>query len=145
VKGRPLIVGGVEISYDKGLAGHSDADVLIHAIIDALLGASALGDIGQHFSDTSSEFKDIDSRILLRKTTELLREKQFQISNIDSTVVAERPKLASYIKKMRSCISEDLEIGIDQVSVKATTSEGMGFEGKGNGVSARAVALINKK
>ena len=144
VQGRPLLLGGVEVPFEKGLAGHSDADVLLHAVIDALLGAAALGDIGQHFSDSSDEFKDIDSRILLRKTKEMLDSEQFQVSNIDATVVAERPKLAPYIEEMRSRISEDLEIKKDQVSVKATTSEGMGFEGRGEGISARAVALITK-
>ena len=142
--GRPLILGGVEIPYSKGLAGHSDADVLLHAITDALLGACALGDIGQHFPDTSAEYENVDSRILLRNVVELILDKGFRINNVDATVVAERPKLADYIPDMRKHIAGDLDIGIDDVSVKATTSEGIGFEGKGRGISAQAVALLTE-
>lgn len=141
-EGRPLILGGVSIPFTKGLVGHSDADVLIHAIIDALLGACALDDIGQHFPDTDEAFKNIDSRKLLRKAHELITREQYRIANIDATVVAERPKLAPYILEMRKIIAEDLEIEPDQVSVKATTSEKIGPEGEGKGISARAVALL---
>ena len=143
-EGRPLILGGVEIPFEKGLAGHSDADVLIHAIIDALLGACALGDIGKHFPDADDEYKNINSRKLLRRTIEIINDEDFQVSNIDATIVAERPKLVSHISKMRMLIAEDLSIDVDQISIKATTSEGIGFEGKEEGISARAVALINK-
>ena len=142
---RPLILGGVEIPFKKGLYGHSDADVLLHAISDALLGACALGDIGQHFPDTDAEFKNIDSRILLRKITKLVEEKGFCVENVDATIVAEKPKLAPYISEMRKNIADDLGIEIDRVSVKATTSEEMGFEGKGKGMSARAVTLISER
>ena len=140
--GRSLILGGVEIPFSKGLAGHSDADVLLHAITDALLGACALGDIGQHFPDTSAEYENVDSRILLRNVVELILDKGFRVNNVDATVVAERPKLADYIPDMRKHIAEDLDVGVDDVSVKATTSEGIGFEGKGSGISAQAVALL---
>lgn len=141
-RGCPLIVGGVEIPFEKGLAGHSDADVLLHAITDALLGACALGDIGQHFPDTSDEYENIDSRILLRDTKEMIKEEGYRIKNVDATIVAEKPKLASYIPEMRKKIAEDLAIDINQVSVKATTSESIGFEGEEKGISARAVALL---
>ncbi len=144
VEGRPLILGGIEIPYEKGLSGHSDADVLLHAISDALLGAAAEGDIGHHFPDTNEEFKNADSRILLRKVVKILEGKNFNIQNIDATVVAQQPRLASYIQKMRSKIAGDLKINAGQVSVKATTSEGLGFEGEGKGISATAVALIYK-
>lgn len=143
-EGRLLILGGIEIPFEKGLAGHSDADVLLHAITDALLGACALGDIGRHFPDTADEFKNIDSRILLRKAASLIRDEGYEIGNIDATVVAERPKLASHISTMCERISEDLEIDIARVSVKATTSEGMGFEGNQQGISARAVVLLKQ-
>jgi 2-C-methyl-D-erythritol 2,4-cyclodiphosphate synthase len=141
---RSLILGGVEIPFEKGLAGHSDADVLLHAIIDALLGACALGDIGQHFPDTDDKYKNIDSRKLLNKAGEIINDEDYEISNIDATIVAERPRLASYISEMRKNIAQDLGIDVNQVSVKATTSEGIGFEGKEVGISARAVALLNK-
>jgi len=142
VEGRKLILGGVEIAFKKGLAGHSDADVLLHAIADALLGACALGDIGQHFPDTSDGYEDIDSRILLRHVSELVNDKGYVVGNVDATVVAERPKLADYIPEMCKNISADLGVGLDQVSVKATTSEEIGFEGQGKGISARTVALL---
>lgn len=141
-KGRSLILGGVQIPYEKGLAGHSNADVLLHAVIDALLGACALGDIGQHFPDTSEEYKDIDSRVLLRKTKTLISDEGYEIANVDATIVAERPKLASYIPEMRKHLAQDLGIKIDKVSVKATTSEKIGFEGEGQGISARAITLL---
>jgi 2-C-methyl-D-erythritol 2,4-cyclodiphosphate synthase len=144
VEGHPLIIGGVTIPFQKGLAGHSDADVLVHAIIDALLGACALGDIGQQFPDTDEQFKGIDSRLLLGKVAVKIREEGYGIANIDATVVAEQPKLAPHIPTMRSRIAKDLSLDEMQVSVKATTSEGMGFEGKGNGISARAVVLLVK-
>jgi 2-C-methyl-D-erythritol 2,4-cyclodiphosphate synthase len=142
--GHSLVLGGVEIPFETGLVGHSDADVLLHAITDALLGACALGDIGQHFPNTDDEFDGIDSRILLRNIMDLIRGEGYQISNIDATVVAERPKLASHIPTMRKRIAQDLAVDKEQVSVKATTSEGIGFEGEGKGISARAVALLNK-
>lgn len=143
-EGRPLILGGVEVPFSKGLAGHSDADVLLHSICDALLGACALGDIGQHFPDTDSEFKDIDSRLLLKEIYRLVRDEGWEIVNIDATVVAEEPKLAPYIQSIRECIAGDMQIALDQISVKATTSEGMGFEGRKEGISTRAVVLLTK-
>jgi 2-C-methyl-D-erythritol 2,4-cyclodiphosphate synthase len=143
-EGYPLILGGVDIPFEKGLLGHSDADVLLHAITDALLGACALGDIGRHFPDTSDEFENIDSRVLLRKAQELIKEENYIVVNIDATIVAERPKLASYISDMQNNIALDLEVEVSQVSIKTTTSEGLGFEGEGRGISARSVALISK-
>lgn len=143
--GGPLILGGVEIPFKKSLAGHSDADVLLHAITDALLGACALGDLGKHFPDTSSKFKDIDSRILLRDALTLIRDKGYIVNNVDATIVAERPKLAPYIDEIRQIIASDLRVSIDQVSVKATTSEGLGFEGSEEGISARAVILLTER
>lgn len=141
-EGRPLILGGVEVPFSKGLVGHSDADVLLHAISDALLGACALGDIGQHFPDTDEQYAGADSRALLREVVKLIRKEDYMIANVDATVVADNPKLAPYILHMRQNIAEDLQLDIVQVSVKATTSEGMGFEGKQEGMSARAVALL---
>lgn len=145
IEGRKLILGGEEIPFNKGLLGHSDADVLLHAICDAILGAAALGDIGQHFPDTASEYKDIDSLILLHQVGQLLQMKGFSIINIDSTIVAQQPKLASYIPAMAANIAKTVGIGVDQVSVKATTTEGLGFEGRGEGISAQAVVLIENK
>ena len=139
---RPLIIGGVNIPYEYGLLGHSDADVLIHAICDALLGAAALGDIGRHFPDNDDSYKDIDSRILLRKTVELLGEKGFRIVNIDSTVIAQKPKLASYIEQMTENIASDCKTDKTCVNVKATTEEKLGFTGELKGISAHAVCLI---
>ncbi len=144
VEDRKLILGGVEIPYELGLLGHSDADVLLHAVCDSLLGAAALGDIGRHFPDNDNSFKDIDSRILLRKTRELVLEKGFGISNVDVTVIAQKPKLAPFIQQMRCNISEDLEINIDRVNVKATTEEGLGFTGELKGISAHAVCLLEE-
>lgn len=144
-EGYPLILGGVTIPFEKGLVGHSDADVLLHAITDALLGASALGDIGNHFPDSDDKYENIDSRILLRNVIELIAQEGYKIVNIDATVVAEQPKLAPYISKMREQIAEDLEVGKDQVSVKATTSEGLGFEGEGKGISVLTVALLTNR
>lgn len=145
VEGRSLILGGVNIPFNRGLLGHSDADVLLHAICDALLGAAALGDIGQHFPDTSSKYKDIDSLILLQQVGQLLKEHGFAIVNIDSTIVAEQPKLASYIPAMTANIARTVGIEPGQVSVKATTTEAMGFEGREEGISAQAVVLIENK
>lgn len=144
VTGRKLWLGGIEIPHDRGLLGHSDADVLIHAICDALLGAAALGDIGKHFPDKDPQYKDIDSKILLRKCGELLAEKGYQIANIDSIVVAQQPKIGPYIPRMRQVMADILEIDIDQISVKATTTERLGFEGRQEGISSHAVVLIEK-
>lgn len=144
-EGRKLILGGVEIPFEKGLLGHSDADVLLHAITDALLGALALGDIGKHFPDTDPEFKDADSRKLLRHCYKLISDKGYVLSNLDATVVAQRPKLIDFIPEIRSTIAKDLNVDIDQVSVKATTSEKLGFVGREEGISATAVVLIQKK
>ena len=143
--GRPLIVGGVTIPHDKGLAGHSDADVLLHAICDAMLGALALGDIGKHFPDDDQEYRDIDSRVLLRKTNSLVTQQGFSVNNIDATVVAQKPRMAPHIQLMRSNIAEDLQVEEGRVSVKATTSERLGFEGKQQGLSASAVELLYKE
>ncbi|MBR5713061.1 MAG: 2-C-methyl-D-erythritol 2,4-cyclodiphosphate synthase [Lachnospiraceae bacterium] len=141
-EGRPLVLGGVTVPYEKGLLGHSDADVLIHAIMDALLGALALGDIGLHFPDTDPAYAGADSRVLLRKVGDLVAEQCCVISNIDATVIAQRPKLRDYINEMRGNIAEDLNLEISQVSVKATTEEGLGFTGAGEGIAAQAVCLI---
>lgn len=142
---RKLIIGGVDVEYHKGLAGHSDADVLLHAICDALLGALALGDIGKHFPNTDSKYKNIDSKILLAKTYDLIKDNSYHLCNIDSTVVAQEPKLSPYIPSMRKVIAEILNVVVEQISIKATTSEGLGFEGRGEGISAYAVVLLNKK
>ena len=139
---RDLVLGGVTIPYEYGLAGHSDADVLLHALTDALLGSLALGDLGKHFPDTDEAFRDIDSRILLRKAYELVRDRGFLIGNVDSTIVAQQPKLAPHIDSMRNNIAADLDVDIERVAVKATTSEGLGFEGEQEGISARAAVLI---
>lgn len=144
-EGRNLIIGGVKIDYHKGLQGHSDADVLIHAICDALLGAANLRDIGYNFPDTSADYKDVDSGLLLNKTVELLKEKGFNIGNIDSTVCAEQPKLNPYIDTMRKRLSSIMEINENDISIKATTSEKMGFVGREEGITAYAVVLIQKK
>ena len=142
VSGRKLIIGGENIPFELGLSGHSDADVLLHAICDALLGAAALGDIGKHFPDSDPRFEGIDSRILLRKTSELLRGEGYRIVNIDATVIAQRPKLAGFTEKMRENIACDCGIETDAVNIKATTEEGLGFTGKAEGISAHAVCLI---
>lgn len=139
---RKLILGGVEIPFIKGLEGHSDADVLCHAIADALLGAAAMGDIGSHFPDTDQRYKDISSIILLRHVAAMLREARYDIVNIDTTVVLQQPKIRSYVHRMRENISAALGVAIDQVSVKATTTEEMGFVGKGEGASAYSIAAI---
>ena len=142
VEGRKLILGGVDIPYEKGLLGHSDADVLVHAIMDALLGAAALGDIGQHFPDTDEEYKGADSMKLLARVKKLLMDKLYLIENIDATVIAQRPKLAPYIDQMRENIANCLDIEKDRVNIKATTEEKLGFTGEGLGISSQAVCLI---
>jgi 2-C-methyl-D-erythritol 2,4-cyclodiphosphate synthase len=142
VAGRKLIIGGVEIAHDKGLLGHSDADVLLHAICDALLGAAALGDIGKHFADTDAKFKNIDSRILLREVARLLNNAGFHVGNVDATIIAQAPKMAPHISTMVANIAADLGVAINAVNVKATTTEKLGFEGRGEGIAAEAVALI---
>lgn len=143
-KNRKLILGGVEIPYEMGLLGHSDADVLIHAVCDALLGAASKGDIGKHFPDNDNSFKDIDSRILLRHVLDILSEENFKISNIDATVVAQAPKLAPFIEQMRKNIADDLKLSLDRVNVKATTEEGLGFTGEKLGIAAHAVCLLEE-
>lgn len=145
VEGRKLILGGVEIPCNKGLEGHSDADVLLHAICDAMLGAAALGDIGKHFPNTDERFRNISSLILLEKTNELIVQNNFSVENIDATVVAERPKLLPYIEEMRKNIAETLKVDLSQISIKATTSEKLGFIGREEGIVAMAVALIHSK
>lgn len=142
VDGRKLIIGGVEIPYEKGLLGHSDADVLVHAIMDALLGAAALGDIGKHFPDTDMKYKGADSLTLMREVKRILQEHCYLIENVDSTIIAQAPKMSPHIEKMRQNIADALELDITQVSVKATTEERLGFTGRGEGISAQAVALI---
>lgn len=144
VEGRDLILGGVKIDYEKGLLGHSDADVLIHAIMDAILGAMAKEDIGYHFPDTSDDYLDIDSRVLLRKVYAMVKEEGYSISNIDATVIMQRPKLRPYIDEMRANIAKDLELNIDRVSVKATTTENLGYEGREEGVSCIANTILLK-
>ncbi len=141
-EGRPLIIGGVNIPYEKGLLGHSDADVLTHAIMDALLGAAALGDIGLHFPDTDEAYKDADSLKLLEKVGNLLEEHMYYVENIDATILAQAPKMRPYIDEMRKKISDVLRISIDDVNIKATTEEGLGFTGRKEGISAHAVCLL---
>lgn len=143
VEGRRLVLGGVEIPFEKGLLGHSDADVLVHAICDALLGAAALGDIGSHFPDTDSRYKDIDSLVLLQQVGILLKRKGLAIINLDTTIIAQAPKLAPHIKKMTANIARTLAITEDQVGIKATTTEGLGFTGRGEGIAAQAVVLLS--
>ena len=144
VSGRRLVLGGVEIPFEKGLDGHSDADVLVHAIIDALLGATGLGDIGVHFPSSDLRYKDISSVALLRQVVSLLRDEGWLVCNVDASIVAERPRLTPFIADMRAIISEALGIGVEQVSVKSTTSKGLGFLGKGEGIAAYAVAMVEK-
>jgi 2-C-methyl-D-erythritol 2,4-cyclodiphosphate synthase len=143
-KGRPLIIGGLKIPYDLGLLGHSDADVLIHAIIDALLGALAMGDIGMHFSDSDPAYKDIDSMIMLEKVMEWVKREGYRINNLDNTIVAEMPKLATHIGRMKERLSGVLEIRTNQINIKATTTEGMGFCGRGEGISAYSIVSLIK-
>jgi 2-C-methyl-D-erythritol 2,4-cyclodiphosphate synthase len=144
VVNRKLILGGVEIPYVKGLMGHSDADVLCHAIADALLGAAALGDIGKHFPDTDPRFKDVSSLVLLKHVAELVSNSKFKIVNVDSTVVLQQPKIGPYVRKMRENIAQTLNIRLDQVSVKATTSEELGFIGMGDGAAVYAIASLDE-
>lgn len=144
VEGRKLFIGGIEIDYKFGLLGYSDADVLIHAIMDAIIGALALGDIGKLFPDTDDKYKDIDSKILLKKVYEIMAEKNYKIANIDSVVIAQKPKLKDYIEDMRACLCEILNTDIENVSVKATTTEKLGFEGREEGIAAQAVVLLEK-
>jgi 2-C-methyl-D-erythritol 2,4-cyclodiphosphate synthase len=141
---RPLVLGGVTIPHDRGLVAHSDGDVAIHALCDALLGAAGLGDIGRHFPDSSKDYENIDSRILLRKVTALVRERALYLGNADLTIIAQRPKLAPHIEAMRAHLAADLVVNVGQVNVKATTTEGMGFTGRGEGIAAHAVVLLQK-
>ncbi|MCR5368307.1 MULTISPECIES: 2-C-methyl-D-erythritol 2,4-cyclodiphosphate synthase [Eubacterium] len=143
VEGRPLILGGVNIPYDKGLLGHSDADCLTHAIMDALLGAAAMGDIGKHFPDTDERYKGADSIELLKVVKTLLDEKGYKVGNIDATIIAQRPKMASFIPEMRKIIADTLMISVDDINIKATTEEGLGFTGEGLGISCQAICLLN--
>lgn len=144
VEGRDLIVGGVKIPYEKGLLGHSDADVLLHAVSDSLLGAAAMGDIGVMFPDNDPQFLDADSLVLLRRVFERLRESGYRVINVDATIIAQRPKMKPYIPEMRMNIAAALSTLIDNISVKATTEEEMGFTGRGEGISAHCVCLIDK-
>ena len=141
---RKLIIGGVDIPHEVGLAGHSDADVLLHAICDALLGAAALGDIGRHFPDTDAAFAGIDSRILLRRVAGQLKERNWRVGNVDATIIAQAPKMAPHIARMTAHIADDLGVAIDRVNVKATTTEKLGFTGRGEGIAAEAVCLIER-
>lgn len=142
--GRPLVLGGVTVDYQLGLTAHSDGDVLLHALCDALLGAAGLGDIGRHFPDSSDDFRDIDSRILVRRTRELLSAQGLTVHNTDLTIVAQQPKLAPYLDAMQTHIAADLQIEVNRVNVKATTTEGMGFTGRGEGIAAYAVVLLDE-
>lgn len=143
VDNRKLIIGGVEIPYEKGLLGHSDADVLLHAIMDSLLGACALGDIGKHFPDTDDKFKGISSIQLLKETAILINNKGYVVNNIDATIIAQRPKMLPHIENMRKNISNALNIDIDRINIKATTEEGLGFTGEGRGISAQSIASVD--
>ena len=142
VEGRPLILGGVTISYSKGLDGHSDADVVIHALCDALFGAMGLGDIGVHFPDTDMKLKDINSRVLLKQTFDLMKENNYAVGNIDISILVQEPKMADYISVMKENIANDLNSKVSLINIKATTTEGMGFIGRGEGIAAHAVALL---
>ncbi|GAA0728715.1 2-C-methyl-D-erythritol 2,4-cyclodiphosphate synthase [Clostridium malenominatum] len=144
VEERKLIIGGVEIPHEKGLLGHSDADVLLHAIMDSILGAAALGDIGKYFPDKDSSFKDINSVKLLKEVKKIVEREGYSIVNIDSTIIAQNPKMAPHIEKMREIISSTLDIELDMINVKATTEEGLGFTGIGEGISAQSICLLNK-
>lgn len=144
VEARKLILGGIEIPYELGLLGHSDADVLLHAVIDALLGAAALGDIGKLFPDSDPKYKDISSMLLLERAMERIRQRGFRVGNVDVTVIAQRPKLLHYIPRMRENLAQALELSVDRVNVKATTEEGLGFTGSGEGISCHAVCLLEE-
>lgn len=143
VEGRPLIIGGVTIPFERGLAGHSDADVLLHALCDALIGAAGLGDIGKHFPDTDPRYKGIDSRELLRAVMQLLQARNLAVVNVDATIIAQAPKMAPHIPAMRSNIAADLGVSVDEVNIKAKTAEKLGFVGRGEGIVAEAVVLIS--
>lgn len=145
VEGRPLILGGIEIPYERGLLGHSDADVLTHAIMDALLGALALGDIGKYFPDTEDKYRGISSLALLEEVRKLIYEKGYQLGNLDCIVVAQRPKLAGFIPAMQEKLAVTLKVKLDQISVKATTTEHLGFEGREEGISAQAIVILAEK
>lgn len=145
VEGRKLIIGGVEIPYEKGLLGHSDADVLLHTIADAVLGALGLGDIGKHFPDTDEAFKDADSKVLLRHVWKLARERGYVLGNADATIMAQKPKMAPYIEDMRIVIADCLGANVERVNVKATTTEKLGFTGRGEGIASMAVVLLQKE
>ena len=145
VKDRKMIIGGVEIPFEKGLLGHSDADVLVHAIMDSILGALALGDIGKHFPDTDPKYKDISSIYLLSEVYKLMDEKGYKIGNIDGTIVAQRPKMAGYIDDMRKIVAKTLNMHIDDINIKATTTEWLGFVGKEEGISSYSVCILKKK
>ena len=144
VEGRKLIIGGVDIPYEKGLLGHSDADVLIHAIMDALLGALGLGDIGSHFPDTGEEFKDMDSRVLLRRVNELLKNSGYALNNMDAVIIAQSPKMAPHIEKIKENLASDLEIDPGLINIKASTTERLGFVGRKEGIQAQAIVLIGR-
>lgn len=141
-EGRPLVLGGVTIPYERGLLGHSDADVLLHALMDALLGAAALGDIGRLFPDSDERYQGADSRVLLREVADLLERSGFSVGNVDVTLIAQRPKIAPYVPRMRENIAADLKLPLEAVSVKATTEEGLGFTGSGEGMAAQAAATL---
>ena len=145
VEGRPLIIGGVRIPYEKGLLGHSDADVLLHAVADACLGAIAAGDIGKHFPDTDECYKDADSALLLKQVWELVKQQGYELANLDCTIIAQKPKMAPHIEQMKENIANLLEGELSQVNVKATTTEKLGFTGRGEGIAAQAVVLLQKK
>ncbi len=145
VEGRPLVLGGVKVPFERGLLGHSDADVLVHAVIDALLGAAALEDIGTHFPDTDPQYEGISSILLLKRVRDMIHVQGFVVGNIDATIIAEEPKLSAHIDEMRRNISDALDIAKEQVSVKATTSATLGFLGRGEGIAAHAVALIERR
>lgn len=145
VEGRDLIIGGVKIPHEKGLLGHSDADVLTHAIMDALLGAAALGDIGTHFPDTAAEYKDVDSLVLLKEVKKMLKERSYKIINIDGVIIAQEPKMKPHIPAMRKVLCEVLNLQEDQINIKATTEEGLGFTGSKDGISSQVAVLIDKR
>jgi 2-C-methyl-D-erythritol 2,4-cyclodiphosphate synthase len=142
---RKLIIGGVQIPYEMGLDGHSDADVLIHAVMDSLLGAMGYGDIGRLFPDTDGQYKDVDSRVLLRKVAELMKNKSFKLGNLDAVIIAQKPKMMTYIEQMIINLAEDLETDISNINIKATTTEHLGFEGRGEGIAAQAVCLLENQ
>lgn len=142
VKGRKLIIGGVEIPYEKGLLGHSDADVLIHAIMDSILGALGLGDIGKHFPDTDNQYKDISSLVLLNRVYNIMLKSGYKVGNIDAVIIAEKPKMAPYIENMKGNIAKVLKTPLSYINIKATTTERLGFEGRGEGISAQSVCLL---